>query len=160
MRIASPLSIGLAAGAAAVLVSAGVAVYRKLHRKMDPVELERLRRMGLGRTGRITTGEVTGLIEPEGPNKALLLVYRYGIGGVNYEVTQDISTLPAVAAEAARLVGRTISVKYEMKHPTNSIVICEEWSGIRGISLSESDPATPLVPGTFPPGEGELESGG
>jgi len=158
--IVSPLSIGLAAGAAAVVVGAGVAVYRRLRRKTDPVELERLRRVGLGRTGRITTGEVTGLIEPEGPGTALLLVYRYGIGGVNYEVTQDVSTLSAVAAEAARLVGRTISVKYEMKHPTNSIVICEEWSGIRGVSLSQSDPATPLVHGTFSPGESELESGG
>lgn len=160
MRIASPLSIGLAAGAAAVLISAGVAVYLKLRRKPDPVELERLRRVGLGRTGRITTGEVTGLIEPEGSNTALLLVYRYGIGGVNYEVTQDVSTLPAIAEEAGRLVGRTISVKYEMKHPSNSIVVCEEWSGIRGAGLSESDAATPLVPGPPSPGAGELESGG
>jgi hypothetical protein len=160
VRIASPLSIGLAAGAAAVVAGTAVAVYRRLQRKTDPVELERLRRLGLGRTGRITTGEVTGLIEPEGGGTAMLLVYRYGVGGVNYEVTQDVSTLPGVAAEAARLVGRTISVKYEIKHPTNSIVICEEWSGIRGVGLGEYDPATPLVPGPLSPGEGELESGG
>ena len=132
MKIWSPLAIGLAAGAAGVLVSAGAIAYLKLRRKKDPAEIERLRRTGLGRTGRITSGEVTGLMEPEGGSTApLMLVYRYDIAGVTYEVAQDVSALPAVAARAARLVGRAISVKYEMKHPSNSIVVCEEWSGIR-----------------------------
>lgn len=142
--IGPPLAIGLAAGAAAVLLAAGAAVYIKLRRKKDPAELERLRRLSLGRTGRITAGEVTGLIEPEGENTALLLVYRYDISGVTYEVTQDISALPAVASAARHLIGKDISVKYETKHPSNSIVVCERWSGIRGVNLGVPEGGSPL----------------
>ena len=115
----------IAAGAAAVVVSAGVAVYRKLRRKKDPAAIERLRRLSLGKTGRITTGEISGLVEPDGESTALQLVYRYDVAGVTYEVTQDVSAMPAVAARAPHLVGRGISVKYDVKHPTNSIVVCE-----------------------------------
>lgn len=138
MRSWSPLAIGLAAGAAGVLISAGTVLYFKLRRKEDPAELERLRRISLGRTGRITIGEITGLIEPQGEMMApLLLVYQYEIAGVGYEVAQDVSMMPDVAGRAAHLVGQAVSVKYEMKHPGNSIIVCEEWSGIRGISPAE-----------------------
>ena len=139
MNTWSPLEIGLAAGAAVVLISAGAFAYFKLRRKKDPAEIERHRRLWLGRTGRITAGEVTGLVEPEGDNTALLLVYRYDIAGVTYEVTQDVSTMPTVAAEARHLIGKGISVKYEMKHPSNSIAACEVWSGIRGITAGEPE---------------------
>ena len=138
MNVWSPLTIGLVAGAAGVLVTAGAITYLKLRRKKDPAEFERLRRVSLGRTGRIISGEITGLIEPEGENLApLLLVYRYDLAGVTYEVAQDVSMMPAVVAVAGRMVGQAISVKYEMKHPGNSITVCEEWSGIRGVNLRE-----------------------
>jgi len=139
VKTLSPLEIGLIVGAVVVLISAGLFAYLKLLRKKDPAEIERLRRSWLGRTGRIVAGEITGLIEPEGENTALLLVYRYDIAGVTYEVTQDVSTLPAVASQAPHLVGKGISVKYDMKHPSNSIAICEDWSGIRGLSAGESE---------------------
>lgn len=139
MKPWSPLAIGLAAGAAGVVISAAAIAYVKLRRKKDPAELERLRRLSLGRTGRITAGEISGLMEPEGENTALLLVYRYAIAGVSYEVTQDVSAMPVVAAQAGRLVGQDISVKYERQHPSNSIVICEEWSGIRGLDLRATE---------------------
>ena len=135
----SPLEIGLIAAAVVVLIGAGLFAYLKLLRKKDPAELERLRRLELGRTGRIVAGEITGLIEPEGENTALLLVYRYDIAGVTYEVSQDVSMMPAVASQAHHLVGKGISVKYDMKHPSNSIAICEEWSGIRGTSAGEQE---------------------
>jgi len=136
VKTLSPLEMGLIAGAVVVLIGAGLFAYLKLIRKKDPAELERLRRLWLGRTGRIVAGEITGLIEPEGENTALLLVYRYDIAGVTYEVTQDLSTMPAVASQAPHLVGKGISVKCDMKHPSNSIAVCEEWSGIRGISAA------------------------
>ncbi len=131
----SPLVIGIATGAAGALLIAGAVAYQKLRPKKDPAELERLRRMNLARSGRIISGEITGLIEPEdGKTCPLLLVYRYDIAGVTYEVMQDISMMPQVAAEAARLVGKTISIKYETRHPSNSVAVCEEWSGIGGSS--------------------------
>jgi hypothetical protein len=132
----SPLTIGIAAVTAGVLIAVGAAIYFKRRQKKDPAELERLRRIELGRTGRIVSGEITSLIEPDATNTAMLLVYRYDISGVTYEVSQDVSSMPAVASEAPHLVGRAISIKYEMKHPTNSIVVCEEWSGIRAASIN------------------------
>jgi hypothetical protein len=139
VKTLSPVEIGLIVGAVLVLIGAGLFAYLKLLRKKDPAELERLRRLWMGRTGRIVAGEVSGLIEPEGENTALLLVYRYDIAGVTYEVTQDVSTMPVVASQATHLVGKSISVKYDMKHPSNSIAICEEWSGIRGLSAVAPD---------------------
>jgi len=136
----SPVTIATVAGAAAILAGVGLVAYRKLRRKKDPAELERLRRAALCRRGRITSGEIVGLIEPEGENAApLQLVYRYDIAGVTYEVAQDVSMMPPVAARAARLVGKAVSVKYEMKHPSNSIVVCEGWSGIRGLDLRKPE---------------------
>jgi hypothetical protein len=133
----SPLAIGAVAAAGGILISVGTITYLKLRRRKDPAELERLRRLALGRTGRITSGEITGIIEPEdGRTSPLLIAYRYDIAGVTYEVTQDVSAMPAVAAEASRLIGRTISVKYDTRHPTNSIIACEEWSGIRSLKLN------------------------
>jgi hypothetical protein len=135
----SPLEIGLAAGAGAVLLSAGTFAYLRMRRKNDPAEIERLRRLSLGRTGRIAAAEVTGLIEPAEKNSALMLVYRYDVAGVTYEVMQDISTMPAVAAEARHLIAKSISIKYETKHPSNSIAACEVWSGISGVAVGEKE---------------------
>lgn len=133
------------AAAVVVLIGGGLFAYLKLLRKKDPAELERQRRSWLGQTGRIVAGEITGLIEPEGENTALLLVYRYDIAGVTYEVSQDISMMPAVASQASHMVGKGISVKYDRKHPSNSIAICEEWSGIRGISAGEAEGESALA---------------
>ena len=137
VKIWSPLEIGLAAGVFVVLIGAGAFTYFRLRRRKSPAEIERLRRLSLGRTGRITAAEVTGLIEPDGDKSALMLVYRYDVAGVTYEVMQDVSTMPAVAAEARHLIAKSISVKYEMKHPSNSIAACEVWSGISGITVGE-----------------------
>ncbi|MCL5006052.1 MAG: hypothetical protein M1404_05920 [Acidobacteria bacterium] len=131
MREWSSLTIGVVAGAAGVLAGAGTLVYLKLRRRKDPAELERLRRFSLSRTGRIATGEIISLVEPEGQNaSAVLLVYQYDVAGVTYEVAQDVAPLPAVAALASRAVGQEVIVKYEMKRPGNSIIISEEWSGL------------------------------
>jgi hypothetical protein len=152
VSIGSPLEFGLAVGAAFILISAAVFTYLKLHRKKDPAEIERLRRLSVGRKGRITTGEVIGLIEPEGKSTALLLIYRYDVAGVRYEVTQDVSSMPAVAGRATHLVGRSINVKYDLKHPTNSIAACEVWSGISGINPGELE-ASNARPASAEPAE-------
>jgi hypothetical protein len=128
----SPLRIACAAGAVAVLAGAGTVVYRKLRRPKDPAELERLRRVFLTQHGRIATGEMIDLV-PEKESSALMLVYRYDVAGVTYEVAQDVAPLPSVAALAGRALGAIVCVKYEMKHPSNSIVISEEWSGLPDI---------------------------
>jgi hypothetical protein len=66
-----------------------------------------------------------------------LLLYTYEVAGVTYEAAQDISALPSLAAAAPRLAGQTVSVKYEPQRPANSIIACEEWSGVPGNEGSE-----------------------
>ncbi|HEV2245156.1 MAG TPA: hypothetical protein VGW37_00760 [Terriglobia bacterium] len=139
MKLGSPLEIGMAVAAAVLLTGCGAFAYVRLRRRKSPAEIERLRRLWLGRTGRIAAAEVTGLIEPAGDNSAPMLVYRYDVAGVTYEVMQDISTMPAVAAEARHLIGKGISVKYETKHPSNSIAACEVWSGLSRVKVGEEE---------------------
>lgn len=135
MKEWSALTIGMAAGAVAALASIGAFVYRKLRRPKDPAELERRRRLSLSRSGRIATGEIVGLVEPEG-SSALLLVYRYDVAGVTYEVAQDVAPLAAIVPLARRALGGISTVRYEMKQPGNSIIASEEWSGLPEIKPS------------------------
>jgi hypothetical protein len=108
-------------------------------RRKDPAELERLRRLDVNKRGRISAGRIVDLLEPETAGlKSLLVVYSYEVAGVTYEAAQDVTALPEIAAIAQFLPDRTASVKYDPKRPTNSIIACEEWSGLaRGSGARE-----------------------
>ena len=100
-------------------------------RRKDPAELERLRRLDVNKRGRISVGRVVDLLEAETAGlRSSLLIYSYEVAGVTYEAAQDVTTLPEFAAVARFLSGRTASVKYDPKRPANSIIACEEWSGL------------------------------
>ena len=58
------------------------------------------------------------------------LFYTYSVGGVEYSATQDVSSIREHLPEDAALAGPA-TVKYIPRNPANSIVICEEWSGLR-----------------------------
>lgn len=124
--------------ALALVIGVVMVIWSTLRRsqRRDPEETERRRRMELHRRGRITAAEIVDLLEPEsetgatGARRPLMIVYKYEVAGVTYEVSQDVSALSS-ALRLSRLPGsRTASVKYDPKAPTNSIVLCEEWSGI------------------------------
>ena len=122
----------IAAGLAAAALLGGLVVY--ILRRPSPVERERRRRLQVHRAGRITDGTVFDVGEPgqsAGPDTARLLYYRYSIGGVEYSACQDISALAErVGSDPASLIG-AVYVKYHSKNPCNSIIVCEEWSGLR-----------------------------
>lgn len=60
-----------------------------------------------------------------------LLFYNYAVRGVEYTASQDLSALkPYLPTELSILVG-PVCVKYDAKNPANSIVLSEEWSGLR-----------------------------
>ncbi len=50
--------------------------------------------------------------------------------GVEYQSTQDISFFPEPLDLRQVATGRPATVKYDPQNPTNSIILCEEWSGI------------------------------
>ena len=106
-------------------------------RRKTPAEIERLRRLAVNACGRISTGRILELAEPvpDGPAGPTLL-YEYEVAGVTYAAAQDLSGLPEIAAAAPFLSGQTASVKYDPKHPTNSILACEDWCGVPRLGRS------------------------
>ena len=59
------------------------------------------------------------------------LVYSYQVNGVCYTGSQDVSSLRQfLPGGIDRLVGQ-VAIKYTLRNPANSIVLCEVWSGLR-----------------------------
>jgi len=121
------------------LIAAGSAValgaYALLRRKArTPDELERERRMWLDGVGRITDGTVIDVQELTSENHhrpATLLIYKYDVAGVSYECSQDVTLLRHwINLHSCRL-GLHTSVKYDPQNPGNSLVISENWIGLR-----------------------------
>ena len=108
---------------AAALVAVGMRIIYRFRR--NPLERERRRRLAVNAQGRLADGNVT-----ETSDNAIF--YSYSVGGVLYAASQEITELkPAIPFELDRLIGGPVSVKYAMRNPANSIVVCEDWSGLR-----------------------------
>jgi hypothetical protein len=140
------LTLTLAAATAGVFLAGWVVIRVRRWRRKSPEEIERLRRLDVNRRGRIAAGQILDLSEPEpGKPGPRLLLYKYDATGVTYEAAQDIAALPATVQLARRRVGSIVSVKYDPRVPTNSIVACEEWSGLPSAE-SEAKPEPPRIP--------------
>ena len=95
---------------------------------------EHERRMRISQGGRITDGTVLDAQEQpvgDGEEPIQLLVYSYNVAGVQYECSQDISRLRQFVDLHSCRLGLPASVKYDAQNPGNSIVISEDWSGLR-----------------------------
>jgi hypothetical protein len=120
----------LACAAALMAAALGLVIYSR-RRRRSPEEAERLRRLEVNRRGRVTHGQILDLLEPEpGQPGARMVVFKYEVAGVTYEAAQDISALPNIIAQVRRATGQTARLKYDVVRPTNSIIACEEWSGV------------------------------
>lgn len=111
---------------------------RRRWRRKNPEELERLRRLRVSRDGRIASAEIIDWADA-GPadSSSRALIYRYEVAGVTYEAAQVIANFPSAALLAEGLSGLESHVKYDPRNPANSIIACEEWSGLK--------PAKPAV---------------
>lgn len=103
-----------------------------LRRRNTPEERERRRRLQVNRRGRLTSGLVLEVEEAEDSSVPRLLHYTYRIGAVEYSAWQDVETLSETVGSDPKGVVGPASVKYHQKNPYNSIVVCEDWSGLRG----------------------------
>src|SRR5580700_2556156 len=109
-------------GIAAVLIALGIYIALRVHG--TPEKRERKRRLNVNRLGRLGDALIT-----EASDK--VIYYTYSIRGVQYTASQDVSALrEQLPAEPDRLIG-VASLKYAPNNPANSILICEEWSGLR-----------------------------
>ena len=119
----SGTTLAVAGGVAAIAVGAwGIRKY--LNSRPTEAELERRRRIGLNSRGKM--GDAT-LIE----FRENAVFYSYGVGGVEYMASQDLADLQThLPGDVWSTVGPAC-IKYDPRNPANSIVICEEWSGLR-----------------------------
>lgn len=152
--------------AALVVCVGGAAAWLALRRRPTPEEIERERRAELVRSGRIMDGTILDISEFEEPpvtdRPAAIhfILYKYEIGGVAYESSQDVSALRDLVNPAELRLGFPCSVRYDIHRPENSIVVAENWSGLRDTAQSvptrpapgrKSRNAAPAQP-TQPPG--------
>lgn len=119
----------LASIAAILLVL--LALRRMFSRRIKP-DPERLRRDYIHAVGRVTDGTVLDAHNEEHDGReAQLVVYRYDVGGVSYESSQDVTRLRHRVDLHTCRIGLPASVKYDPQNPGNSVVITEQWSGLR-----------------------------
>jgi hypothetical protein len=123
-------------------VVGGAFISKLLGRSPDPDEVERQRRAYLNQIGRIVEGQITDLVEvaedkarrksaKEVDGRRKLVCYSYSISGVSYETAQDITSLEGRAGMERIITGLPASIKYDPSNPSNSILIADDWSGLR-----------------------------
>jgi hypothetical protein len=134
----------------AAIIGGGVAavamiVYAFVRPSVDPQESERKRRLHLNHIGRIAEGQVVDLAEHapepvESKRGARPLVdtrmrhfvsYSYAISGVTYQTAQDITGLESQVRFERLVAGQPASVKYDPSNPSDSILVADDWSGLR-----------------------------
>ncbi len=119
-----PVTQAVVIGAVSLpVIAAGVFLVVRARRK--PKDKEKLRRLEVNTSGRLGDATVTDVNENA-------IFYEYSVAGLTYTASQDISQLrELVPADSHRLIGRPASLKYSLQNPANSILLCEEWSGLR-----------------------------
>ena len=122
--------------AAGITLIAGMAVGTVLYlRRKRPTEeeLERARRKMLALTGRLIDGMLLDVreITTEDGRPLTMLEYKYRSSGVDYECSQDVTSLLTVVDPNQMRAGFPCTVRYQMGNPQNSIVIAETWTGLR-----------------------------
>jgi hypothetical protein len=118
------LSVQIAALCLLVVGLLALAAWIVLRTRGTPEKRERQRRLAVHHRGRIGDAMINEVT-------ADALYYSYSVGGVQYEASQDITALrDRLPAEPERLIGWS-GMKYSSNNPADSILLCEEWSGLR-----------------------------
>ena len=134
----------------AAIAAIGMIAYAFFRPSEEPEEVERRRRLHLNQIGRIAEGQVVELAEhppePREKSKKLfrsrvhslgdlrprhLVSYSYAISGVTYHTAQDITGLEGQIRLERLVAGQPASVKYDPSNPSDSILVADDWSGLR-----------------------------
>ncbi len=92
--------------------------------RLTPLQRERRRREMVNRIGRTHDGFLTDVTPG-------LLAYQYSVNGVDYSTSQDVHDLTdRIPEDPSNLIGH-VNIKYAPRNPANSILLCENWSGLR-----------------------------
>ena len=123
----------IAAGLTILAAGAGLGLWQALRKRPTAEELERARRQFLVQSGRIVDGMLLDVceVEAEDGRTLTMLLFSYRNGGVDYECSQDITDMPGVVDVTQVRAGFPCSIRYQPGNPQNSIVVAEQWSGLR-----------------------------
>ena len=140
----------LATVAGAAVAGFSLIAYAFFRPAIDPEEAERKRRLHLNQIGRIAEGQVVELAEHEaeaqpaqrglfgskaqplaGNRLRHLVSYSYAISGVTYHTAQDITGLESQVRMERLVAGQPASIKYDPSNPVDSILVADDWSGLR-----------------------------
>ena len=134
------------AAALALACAGGVIAWRMLRRGPSEEEMERERRALLVRSGRIIDGTILDVAGGQDAGEVRFVLYQYEIGGVAYECSQEVAALRDVVKAEDLRPGFPCSVRYDVRRPENSIVVAENWSGLRMIAAPRGTPTqTPAL---------------
>jgi hypothetical protein len=139
--------LGVAVGVIAGIV---LVAYAFIRPATNQEEAERKRRLHLNHIGRIAEGQVVELADHPAPEVEVrhglfgkhsqpmadgrprhLVSYIYSISGVTYQTAQDITGLESQVRFERLVAGQAASVKYDPSNPSDSILVADDWSGIR-----------------------------
>ena len=134
----------------ALVAAVAMIAYAFFRPAVNPEDEERKRRLHLNQIGRIAEGQIVELVErpPEskearkglfgagaGPLKDMrprhLVSYSYLISGVTYQTAQDITGLESQIRLERLVAGQPASIKYDASNPSDSILVADDWSGLR-----------------------------
>jgi hypothetical protein len=128
----------IAADVALFAILAALGMWLIFRRRPTAEEAERARRLFLSHSGRLVDGMLLDICEVETPatkkdpaRTLTMLLYSYRIGGVDYESSQDITGMRGVVDAEDVRAGFPCSARYQPGNPQNSIVVAEEWTGLR-----------------------------
>lgn len=110
--------------AAALAIFFGVWWRGRLTPRQRELRRELRRRQTISRDGRIVEALVTDVQDEA-------VYYSYQLHGVVYNASQDVSMFGNVLPVARETLVGSAACKYIINNPANSLVICEEWSGLR-----------------------------
>jgi hypothetical protein len=115
----------LAFALAVVLGGGAAALYRAWKRsRVSPDELERRRRASLVSAGKMGDATVLEMRDD-------FVLYSYAVRGVAYTASQDLSGLKHLLPSDLEAAIGPVLVKYDGRNPANSIILAEDWCGLR-----------------------------
>ncbi len=133
MILSNPRTWETVAGAVAFAALAGTGIWLLTRRRPTADEIELARRQFLSRSGRLVDGmflDITEMTADDGTTRTLL-IFSYRISGVDYQCSQDVTAMRDTFNPTDLRAGFPCTVRYQPGNPHNSILIAEEWSGLR-----------------------------